>query len=165
MKKITTTLLKERQYLYNTEAPTTFDYGNQDFVILEAGETVNVLVDRFPDGRVYYTAFTVKKGTYYCYTHMKDANGALILNCGGHRMSYELQQLFKKGKFKAVATTPADIHVHCTRLKASEWYYISPSEDPNFVVVCGTLYDKDGGSEKVYDKHLAASRVWPFIAV
>jgi len=104
---IVETVLKANTYLNNTEAPSHPDYGIVDYITAMAGETINVWVRPFSDGRVYYTAyrkcsrsfknivgyFTHTEGVYYTCTHMKDAGGILTKNCGGHRASFELQEL------------------------------------------------------------------------
>ena len=69
------------------------------------------------------------------------------------------------GKYIAIATTPAEAHVHYTRVKEGETYLIKPTDDPSFVSISGYLYCKDGGREKVYDKHLHIDRVAPYVSV
>jgi hypothetical protein len=92
--KVIATTLKKDQYLYNTEENNTCDWGEpHPHIIAKAGELINVLVKPYADGRVYYTAFKNIDGVYYAYTHMKDATGKLILNCGGLRASAELKEL------------------------------------------------------------------------
>lgn len=51
-------------------------------------------------------------------------------------------------------TTPPPVHIHCTRFMQNEKYFLSKTDDPNWIAVSGTLYDKDGGKERVIKKHL-----------
>lgn len=89
------TRAKEDICLYNTEV--TFknkDFGVHPEIKVNKGEEIEVWEQHFSDGRIYYTAF--RKGfdsEYYTYTHMRDASGKLVRNCGGIQASRELRIL------------------------------------------------------------------------
>ena len=70
---------------------------------------------------------------------------------------------FRAYRYKAINSTPAENHVHFTRVMQGESYLIAKTDDPNFVSVTGKLFCKNGGFEKVYDTHLHISRVKPFV--
>ena len=63
---------------------------------VNAGEEIDVLVNKCSDGRIYYTAFRFKDGKYYTYTHMRQSDGKLIPNCGGLMGSQEVAKYFNK---------------------------------------------------------------------
>ena len=91
--KIVETPLKADQYLFDTETQNDSEWGEaHPYIIAKKGEMVNIFIDYYKDGRIYYTAFRKVDGVYYTYTHMKK-NNELILNCGGLRASMELKQI------------------------------------------------------------------------
>lgn len=57
---------------------------------------VNVLVNVFEDGRIYYTAFSFKDDKCWTRTDMRDSKGKLIPNCGGLRASQEVMEYLNK---------------------------------------------------------------------
>ena len=70
---------------------------------------------------------------------------------------------FRAYWYKATNSTPAEDHVHFTRVMQGESYLIAKTDDPNFVSITGKLFCKNGGFEKVYNKHLHISRVKLFV--
>ena len=70
---------------------------------------------------------------------------------------------YPKFTYEAIETSPAEMHVHCTRVIKGERYSIAKTDDPNYVSITGVLCCKSGGKEKVYDKHIHIQRVKPFV--
>ena len=70
---------------------------------------------------------------------------------------------FRAYWYKATNSTPAEDHVHFTRVMQGESYLIAKTDDPNFVSITWKLFCKNGGFEKVYNKHLHISRVKLFV--
>lgn len=70
---------------------------------------------------------------------------------------------FRAYYYKAIDSTPAEKHILCTRVMKGQTYLIRKIEDSSFVSISGKLFDKDGGCERVFDKHLHISRVKNFV--
>lgn len=70
-----------------------------------------------------------------------------------------METTFKKFKYLGIGTTPAEEHVHCTRVKEGETYLISKTNQKDFVSITGNLYNRDFGVDRVIDKHIHISRV------
>lgn len=70
---------------------------------------------------------------------------------------------FRAYWYEAIASTPAEQHVHATRVMKGECYLIAKTDDPNFVSITGKLYTATGGFDRVYDKHLHKNRVKGFV--
>lgn len=70
---------------------------------------------------------------------------------------------FRAYWYKAINSTPAEKHVHFTRVMQGESYLIAKTDDPDFVSITGKLFCKGGGFEKVYNKHLHINRVKTFV--
>lgn len=72
---------KARIYLKDSDAEWN-DWGGYPCRVIEPGEEVQVCVESYPDGRVYYTAYLFEEGRLYTATNMRDENGKIIENCG-----------------------------------------------------------------------------------
>ena len=68
---------------------------------------------------------------------------------------------FRAYWYEAIDTTPAEEHIHFTRIMKGEKYLIAKTDNPNFVSVTGKLFSNSGGFERVVDKHLHFTRVKP----
>jgi hypothetical protein len=68
---------------------------------------------------------------------------------------------FRAYWYEAIDTTPAEEHIHFTRLMKGEKYLIAKTDNPNFVSITGKLFSNSGGFERVIDKHLHWTRVKP----
>ena len=92
--KFVKTTLTKNLYLYNTEVRNNTDWGEpHPYVFAYAGEEIDVWVQYYSDGRIYYTAFRKdREGNIYTYTHMKSREGKIILNCGGIQSSSEIKK-------------------------------------------------------------------------
>ena len=58
------------------------DYYGYPWRIVEPGEQLYVLTERFSDGRTYYTGFIVSDDVIYATIVMRDADGSLHQQCG-----------------------------------------------------------------------------------
>lgn len=81
--------------LVNTE-----DWKNdwRKIIQVKIGETYDVKVEVFEDGRTYYTAFRIEGGIYYCNTIMRGTDGKLYPNCGGMSASRDIPREFEAWK-------------------------------------------------------------------
>ena len=72
---------KRKTWLQNSDAKWDDEYGYPTIVV-EVGDTVDVLINKYDDGRIYYTAYRLIDGKLYTATSMRDKDGEITENCG-----------------------------------------------------------------------------------
>jgi hypothetical protein len=73
------------------------------------------------------------------------------------------KQNFKVYKYKAINSSEPVEHIHHTLLREGEIYFISRTDDANYISLSGKLFSSGGGFKQVSDKHIHVDMVKPFV--